>query len=370
MFRSLTPPPKRIAPPEEPFPYPDPLRVGGDHTFNIRLSELAGLQREAVKSEEYRARIARRNAAAAATALSANTGSVVNLQTTRQPLRPSSGVSRTTAATSSGSKAGLSRRTSLPAGPIATAAVQDKPPPPPASLLSQTRPSEDSATLNPTRATSVKSIENDSSSKSEAGVSRKNHSAVKHTTPQELDNKSSQREPEKSLCEKGEEEDSVGSDVVVEMKEVTPRSCHRELVESIFSGTSPQKKESSTNEASTISESHNNVPATSHAGQSSKEVSSLTEAVVTTRSSRPRSSKSKTTSHSPTSNTLHNVAPTHTPVSVTSPTSETTPPSSASSTSEQCPSPASGGSGKKAQSKTSTRVRKTHRKTSGRHRNT
>ncbi|CAI8032577.1 hypothetical protein GBAR_LOCUS18416 [Geodia barretti] len=154
LARSLTAPPKKIAPPDEPFPYPDPVLVGGDHTFNIRLAEMAGLQRETAKLEECRIRIARRNAAANTTGANASTqnstassslqpnnphqpgvrSSNGGANSAAQSVRPSSGVTRVS------SRTGLSRKTSLPAGYTATAVQPPPQLPPPSSLpdLSQT----------------------------------------------------------------------------------------------------------------------------------------------------------------------------------------------------------------------------------------
>ena len=102
---------KRVAPPDEPFPYPDPLLVGGDHAFTVRLAEFAGLQRDTVKYEEFRARIARRNIAATTSSTSSSSSSSSQANHRQQPVRPSSSYSRPSTPT----RGGVSRRISLPA---------------------------------------------------------------------------------------------------------------------------------------------------------------------------------------------------------------------------------------------------------------
>ena len=100
-----------MAPPDEPFPYPDPLLVGRDHAFTVRLAEFAGLQRDTVKYEEFRARIARRNIAATTSSTSSSSSSSSQANHHQQPVRPSSSYSRPSTPT----RGGVSRRISLPA---------------------------------------------------------------------------------------------------------------------------------------------------------------------------------------------------------------------------------------------------------------
>ena len=131
--RSVTTP-RKIAPPEEPFPYPDPIHVGGDHAFNVRLVELAALQRDTIKNEEYRARIARRNAAAMASSNSACNMHQQQQQqqqqqhtNIRQSTRPSSGHTRPSIPNRNMSN----RRISLPLSPTVKKTVLQEPSPVP-----------------------------------------------------------------------------------------------------------------------------------------------------------------------------------------------------------------------------------------------
>ena len=219
-YRSFSPP-KKIAPPEEPFPYPDPVLVGGDHAFNVRLTELARLQKETIKNEELCARIARRNAAIA------TSSSATSLQATRQPLRPSSSVTRPSATC----KAGLNRKTSLPAP-----TVQDTPSSPPSQCSQSTR----KLPVPTKRSCNSNDAENDS----KAFV----HDSAEQTGI-EMDptsSKSNEKTPVKpsqissaSQCSI-EHNDEVQVSTAVESKtvildEVPPKTHHRELVNAIFS---------------------------------------------------------------------------------------------------------------------------------------
>ena len=92
-------PRKRLAPSTEPFPYPDPAKISGDQAFNVRLAELAKLERDTVKYEELRARLASRTVPTLP----------ASLQKSEQPLRPSSGRGNRASATRA-----AGRRTSVP----------------------------------------------------------------------------------------------------------------------------------------------------------------------------------------------------------------------------------------------------------------
>ena len=227
------PTPKRIAPPEEPFPYPDPVKVGGDHAFNVRLAEMAGLQRDTIKNEEFRARIARRNA------MVATSSNASNLQANnRQPVRPSSSTTRS----SMPSKTGLYRKTSLPAG-----TVQDKP-----SLVAECSVSSRQLAVPP-------KLPSNCTVKLESGASLQ-HSLAEKPTIMENDETNYP-----SLCSTGSEiaaehttdslsvtdsnEESSEEDEGIDMQrgcvvqsEVTPKNHHRDLVEAIFSGENRQKQ--------------------------------------------------------------------------------------------------------------------------------
>ena len=236
LLSRYVPAPKRIAPPKEPFPYPDPVQVGGDHAFNVRLAELAGLQRETIKYEECRARIARRNAAAT-TSSSTSTLQAYN----RQPVRPSSGICRP----STLNKNGLYRRTSLPAH-----TVQDKPSPQECSVNSRqlsVPPRKSSNTSN----VSV-SVKNSSSEEKILNTSKENDSSMSSSNNSKIEPDCMMAcVPVMNTC--SEEICSKETKIVEEALDVqsscdvqsvapqVPSNKHRELVEAIFSGENRKK---------------------------------------------------------------------------------------------------------------------------------
>lgn len=235
--------PRKIAPPKEPFPYPDPVHVGGNHAFNIRLTELTGLQRDTVKYEECRARIARRNATAT-TSSSASSLQANN----RQPSRPSSSLSRPSVS----NRSGTHRRISLPAQ-----TMQDK-----SSLLQCSMTSRQlslPAKMPSTQSNSTLSSELESSTLLEHG-SVEEHADAKSTgkgnnsLPSSNDivkehkteySPVTDTTPEKVSTEgrnnKTEEYVDVQSSCVVPSV-VTPKRHHREIVETIFSGEHQRKQ--------------------------------------------------------------------------------------------------------------------------------
>ena len=90
---------KRLAPPTEPFPYPDPAQLSGDQAFNVRLAELAKLERDTVKYEELRARLAGRTVPTLPASSqrsenparpSSSRGNTASSQRSENPARPSS----------------------------------------------------------------------------------------------------------------------------------------------------------------------------------------------------------------------------------------------------------------------------------------
>ena len=403
--RSLTAPPKKIAPPDEPFPYPDPVLVGGDHTFNIRLAEMAGLQRETAKLEECRIRIARRNAAAntaGANASTQNSTASSSLQpnnphqpgvwssngganSAAQSVRPSSGVTRVS------SRTGLSRKTSLPAGYTATAVQPPPQLPPPSSLpgLSQTTkdcPPVVKRTSSPL--SSISECKRSSNSDESANpcpsptdpTNKTPEKMSADTTGQKTDNSFREKDTvqKETVENRGAIEGNVNEGIeevgAVEIKEVVPSSHHRDLVEAIFSQTPKQKQSPNvvTDESCTQPTCSAGV---SVVGDSNSKVEPSTTGRSThTRpsSAGPNTPKSKTTTQhtpSPTKPLQETLSPS--PSTPVSPTSKTSPPSSASSssiTSEHSPRPASGSSGKKPHK--SSRNRKSHKKSHGRHKNT
>lgn len=222
--------------------------MGGDHAFNVRLAELAGLQRDTIKYEECRARIARRNAAAT-TSSSTSTLQAYN----RQPVRPSSGICRP----STLNKNGLNRRTSLPAH-----VVQDKPSPQECSVTSR------QLSVPPRKSSNTSKLEN-------IDVSVKNSSS-EETTSEEKDSlmpnsNSSKIEPECMMAclpvvNTCSEETCIEETNEVEEVEDVQRDCgvqsvaaqppsnkHRELVEAIFSGENQKKKTRQHEKAATVS---------------------------------------------------------------------------------------------------------------------
>lgn len=385
--RSLTAPPKKIAPPEEPFPYPDPVRVGGDHAFNIRLTEMAGLRRETAKLEECRARVARRNVAAnTASASTATTSTASSLQSnqsatrpstagvssTPQSVRPSSGVSRVS------SRTGLSRRTSLPAGHATT--VQDKPPSPPLSGSATDHPIVRRTSSPLFSISECKSATNSGElTKPSSTIGNPiNAASGNNSTGQNMDTSSSESD---TAEKKAEATEGGGSNVdegsgtaveitaVLEKEEVIPSSHHRDLVEAIFSRAETQKQNPTTapTPGGTTEMNNDSTHSTSQTETSGTGSPSTTKVARESKpsSTRPKSSK---TNNSTQKQLQKETLPPSTPVSPTS--SGVSPPSSPSSsssiTSDQSPRPASSNSGKKAHSKSS-KTRKSHKKSHRKH---
>ena len=220
-FRSSTTP-KKIAQPEEPFPYPDPIHVGGDHAFNVRLVELAGLQRDTIKSEECRARIARRNAAAMMSS-SNSTCSVQQQQhtTVRQPIRPSSGHTRSSVP----NRNIPNRRISLPVSPTVKKTVIQEPSPVPQSeacSVASKEPPETSSVL-PTQLKNHSNLENDDPSEPTFSVND-----ILATDKVDNDSGIGAEMNELKIDEEVE-------NTCVIQKVVPAKSHHRELVNAIFS---------------------------------------------------------------------------------------------------------------------------------------
>ena len=232
MFCRSTTTPRRIAPPEEPFPYPDPIRVGGDHAFNIRLTELAGLQRDTIKSEECRARIARRNAMA-----SSNSTPSVQQQQQQQPnsiihpsIRPSSGHTRPSVVPTK------NRRISLPVSPTA---IQDRIPKPVAQSVESPGASRAEISAMPPRPLQRHTTSSNTAKPKKAKVLELNNSTeiVESGT-------------ENPVHKFKEAKDTV--EEINKVEEFEPESCrvvvpvqshHRELVKAIFSGEKPNQSQ-------------------------------------------------------------------------------------------------------------------------------
>ena len=218
LCRSVSSSPKKIAPPDEPFPYPDPVLVGGDHAFSVRLAELTRLQRETIKSEELRQRIARRNATIT------TSSSATSLQNNaRQLPRPSSSVIRPHVAC----KNSLDRKTSLPAPTL-----QDKPVPEHQHpVLSRKLPVPPK-----TNNSSTTKLESDTSVKQNAPEGPANNKGCRNEHNSTDD--SVTKTVEHSLTvnvERNEGEEGNNKPVIVQ-SEVSPKTHHRELVKAIFSG--------------------------------------------------------------------------------------------------------------------------------------
>ena len=357
---------------------------------------MAGLQRETVKLEEWRVRIARRNAAAStagATASTQNSTVSSSLQSNNphqpggrsssgganaaaQSVRPSSGVTRVS------SRTGLSRKTSLPAGYTATAVQPPPPLPPPSSLPGLSQTTKDSPVVKRTSSPLSSISECKRSANSDASVNKTPEKMAADKTGQKTDNSFREKDTvQKETVENGGAIEGSGSNDnegieemgAVEIKEVVPSSHHRDLVEAIFSQTPKQKQSPNVESCTqpTCGAGVSGVDSDSNCKPRKVEPSTTGRSTHTRPSSaRPNTPKSKTT-------TLHTPSPTKplqetlSPSTPVSPTSKASPPSSASSssiTSEHSPRPASGSSGKKPHK--SSRNRKNHKKSHGRHKNT
>lgn len=188
----------------------------------MRLTELARLQRETVKNEELRARIARRNAGAMATSSSAT-----NLQATRQPPRPSSSVARSSVP----GRTGLSRKTSLP-----VPTVEESQPPPSSTLEHSVNSRKLPVPAKPSSDDSSTAItENvyDHNTVEQRGIeigsltTGSKCESVKHQT--------TTVDAEQSGIEKKDEVQVCAESKTVVVSEVLPKTHHRELVNAIFS---------------------------------------------------------------------------------------------------------------------------------------